>query len=65
MNCGHASFNHLVLDADGIPPFDEKMSKLGVEPKENSSGNSDGGSIADFQETTLDPRIHISRDDDF
>ncbi len=65
MNGGHASFNHLVLDADSIPQSDEKMGKLGVKPRENSKGNSDGGSITDFQETTLDLHIQISRDDDF
>ena len=64
MNGGHASFTHLVLDADSIPPFDEKMSKLRLKQKENSMENADGGSIADFQETTLDLRIQISRDDD-
>lgn len=64
MNGGHASFNHLVLDTDRIPPFDEKVSKLGVKPKENSMGNSEGGSITDYQETTPDSRIQISRDDD-
>lgn len=65
MNEGHASLNQLVLDADSIPPTDEKMSRLGVKPRENSMGNSDGGSITDFQETTLDLHIQISRDEDF
>lgn len=61
MNCCHASFNHLVLDADGIPPFDEKMSKSGVRPNENSTRDSDGDSITDLdQDTTVGLHIQIS-----
>ncbi len=57
---GHASFNHLALDADSIPSFDKKMRKLGVKPKKNSTRNSDGGSITDLdQATTLGLRIQI------